>query len=79
MHGVKQTQMRFIIVKFTFKKVAFFPASSFPRWLFSLCYSKIVVKNRSVTTFYFKKLTWKKATALFDTSFYKENRKLIEH
>ena len=46
------------------------------RWLHP--YSKIVVKNRSVTTFDFKKLTWKTATALFDTSFYKENRGLIE-
>ena len=69
MHGVKQIQMKFIIVKFTFKK-SLFPASSFSRWLFSLCYNKIVVKKkRSVTTFDFKKLTWKTATALFDTSF----------
>ena len=31
MHGVKQAQMMFIIVKFAFKKVAFSPASSFSR------------------------------------------------
>ena len=51
--------------KESFKKVDFFPASSFPRWLFSLCYSKIVVKNRSVTTFDFKKFTWKTAKFCF--------------
>ena len=50
MHGVKQTQMKFIIVKFAFKKSRFFPASSFSRWLFPLCHSEIVVKKGSVTT-----------------------------
>ena len=29
MHGVKQTQMKFIIVELAFKKVTFFPASFF--------------------------------------------------
>ena len=55
MHGVKQTQMKFIIVKDAFKKRRFFTVSSFSRWLFPLCYSKILVKKRIVTPFDRKK------------------------
>ena len=32
MQGVKQTQIKFIIVKLAFKKATFFPASSFSRF-----------------------------------------------
>ena len=41
MHGVKQTQMKFIIVKLTFKKVDFFPASSFSRFFLRVFIKKI--------------------------------------
>ena len=44
MHGVKQTQIKNIIVKFAFKKVAFFPASSFSRWNFPLRYTHVARK-----------------------------------
>ena len=59
MHGVKQTQMKFIIVKFTFQK-AVFPACSFPAGVFLCVIARLTWKKTQCNHFWLKKARVKK-------------------